>query len=125
MLETFGSMPSDAVGRPAPGPQRSRRPGWGRRSTRWQQERPAPGTAKNRMLSAAQTHRLSWFSKPLDGAARDLAPATAGIADELSRQYYLGYVFKGEKDGKWHAIRVQVRDGRYLVRSRRGFVASP
>jgi len=58
-------------------------------------------------------------------SARDLAPATAGIADELSRQYYLGYVFKGEKDGKWHAIRVQVRDGRYLVRSRRGFVASP
>ena len=58
-------------------------------------------------------------------SARDLTPATAGIADELSRQYYLGYAFTGEKDGRWHAIRVEVRDGRYLVRSRRGFVATP
>ena len=58
-------------------------------------------------------------------STRDLNPATAGIADELSRQYYLGYAFKGEKDGKWHAIRVEVRNGRYQVRARRGFVATP
>jgi Mg-chelatase subunit ChlD len=57
-------------------------------------------------------------------SARDLNPATAGIADELSRQYYLGYAFQGEKDGRWHAIRVEVRDGRYQVRARRGFVAA-
>jgi VWFA-related protein len=58
-------------------------------------------------------------------SARDLDPATAGIADELSRQYYLGYPFTGAKDGQWHPIRVEVRDGGYHVRARRGFVATP
>jgi VWFA-related protein len=56
---------------------------------------------------------------------RDLDPATAGIADELSKQYFLGYASTGVKDGKWHSIRVEVRDGRYHVRARRGFVATP
>ena len=53
---------------------------------------------------------------------RDLDPATAGIADELSKQYYLGYAATGPKDGRWHAIRVEVRNG-YHVRARRGYVA--
>jgi VWFA-related protein len=53
----------------------------------------------------------------------DLDPATAGIADELSRQYFLGYPFVGQKDGQWHTLRVEV--GRYLVRARRGFAATP
>ena len=57
--------------------------------------------------------------------ARDLDPATAGIADELSRQYYLGYASTGVKDGRWHSIRVEVRGGRSHVRARRGFVATP
>jgi VWFA-related protein len=57
--------------------------------------------------------------------ARDLHPATASIADELSKQYYIGYASTGVKDGKWHAIRVEVRDGQYHVRARRGFVATP
>lgn len=57
--------------------------------------------------------------------ARDLDPATAGIADELSKQYFLGYASTGVKDGRWHSIRVEVRDGRYHVRARRGFVATP
>jgi Ca-activated chloride channel family protein len=56
--------------------------------------------------------------------ARDLAPATTGIADELSRQYSLGYVPPGDKDGRWHAIRVEVRNRDYRVRARRGYVAS-
>ena len=29
-----------------------------------------------------------------------------------------------KKDGRWHTIRVEVRDGRYTVRARRGYVAS-
>ena len=41
--------------------------------------------------------------------ARDLNPATASIADELSKQYYLGYPSAGKKDGRWHSIRVEVR----------------
>jgi len=56
--------------------------------------------------------------------ARDLNPATAGIADELSKQYYLGYQSSGAKDGKWHSIRVEVRNHNYRVRARRGYVAS-
>ncbi len=57
--------------------------------------------------------------------ARDLDPATAGIADELSRQYYLGYPSTGKKDGRWHTIRVEVRDRSLRVRARRGYVATP
>lgn len=53
-----------------------------------------------------------------------LDAATARIADELSKQYYLGYASAAEKDGKWHAIRVDVRDRRLTVRARRGYVAS-
>ena len=55
--------------------------------------------------------------------ARDLNPATAGIADELSKQYYLGYP-GGKKDGRWHSIRVEPRNRAYRVRARRGYVAS-
>jgi Ca-activated chloride channel homolog len=55
---------------------------------------------------------------------RDLNPATAGIADELSKQYYLGYPSAGKKDGRWHAIRVEVRNKSLRVRARRGYVAS-
>jgi Ca-activated chloride channel family protein len=55
---------------------------------------------------------------------RDLDGATARIADELSQQYYLGYASPGKKDGRWHAIRVEVKDRRLAVRARRGYVAS-
>jgi hypothetical protein len=55
---------------------------------------------------------------------RDLDPATANIAAELSQQYYLGYPAPGRKDGRWHAIRVEVRNGTYRVRSRRGYLAN-
>lgn len=54
---------------------------------------------------------------------RDLDPATAGIADELSKQYYLGYAASGPKDGGWHSIRVEVRNPSYHVRARRGYIA--
>jgi VWFA-related protein len=55
---------------------------------------------------------------------RDLNPATASIAHELSQQYYLGYPASGKNDGRWHTIRVEVRKGAYRVRARRGYVAS-
>jgi VWFA-related protein len=50
--------------------------------------------------------------------------ATARIADELSRQYFLGYTSSVNKDGRWHAIRVTVRDRNLNVRARKGYVAS-
>ena len=56
--------------------------------------------------------------------ARDLNPATANIADELSKQYYLGYPSSGKKDGRWHSIRVETRNRAYRVRARKGYVAS-
>ena len=56
---------------------------------------------------------------------RDLDPATAGIADELSRQYFLGYQSTLPKDGRWHTIEVRVkRAGTFTVRARRGFIAN-
>ncbi|HTK28911.1 MAG TPA: VWA domain-containing protein [Vicinamibacterales bacterium] len=56
--------------------------------------------------------------------ARDLNPATANIADELSKQYYLAYPSSGKKDGRFHSIRVEVKGHAYRVRARRGYVAS-
>jgi Ca-activated chloride channel family protein len=56
-------------------------------------------------------------------SASDLAPATAGIANELSRQYFLGYATSSPKDGRWHNIEVRVRRGNYTIRARRGFIA--
>jgi VWFA-related protein len=56
--------------------------------------------------------------------ARDLDPATVGIADELSKQYYLGYQSTGKRDGKWHSIRVDVKNTTYRVRARRGYTAN-
>ncbi len=57
--------------------------------------------------------------------ASDLEPATANIADELSKQYYLGYSSTRERDGRWHAIEVRVKDPQYRVRARRGYMATP
>jgi VWFA-related protein len=57
-------------------------------------------------------------------SGRDLDPATTGIADELTKQYFLGYPAAAKKDGQWHTIRVEVKSGRYQVRARRGYVAS-
>lgn len=58
-------------------------------------------------------------------SANDLDHATAWIADELSKQYYIGYPAAAQKDGRWHTIRVEVSNGNYRVRARRGYVATP
>jgi hypothetical protein len=54
----------------------------------------------------------------------DLQAATARLADELSKQYSLAYSSTEERDGRWHAIRVEVRDRRLIVRARRGYTAA-
>lgn len=58
------------------------------------------------------------------GGPGDLEPATTSIADELSRQYHLGYASTGRKDGRWHSIRVELQRGAYHVRARRGYMAN-
>ena len=56
---------------------------------------------------------------------RDLDPATSGIANELSRQYFIGYSSSAPKDGRWHTIDVRLtRSGAETVRARRGFIAN-
>ena len=58
-------------------------------------------------------------------SANDLAPATAGIADELSRQYFIGYTSSAPKDGRWHTIEVRLKKpGNLTVRARKGFISS-
>jgi Ca-activated chloride channel family protein len=54
----------------------------------------------------------------------DLGPATTNIAEELSQQYFLAYPAAAKKDGRWHTIRVEVKDRRYTVRARKGYTAT-
>ena len=55
--------------------------------------------------------------------ARDIDAATAGIASELSRQYFLGYSTSSPRDGRWHTLEVRVKRGNYTIRARKGFIA--
>jgi VWFA-related protein len=94
-------------------------------------QRPAPAQQQVRSGSGAvNVDALRQMTDESGGrteviySSRDLDPATAGIADELSKQYFLGYVSSLPKDGKWHTIEVQVRRGNYIVRARKGFVAN-
>ena len=55
--------------------------------------------------------------------AEDLGPATERIANELNKQYMLGYVSSRPPDDEWRAIRVKVKDRSYFTRARRGYYA--
>ena len=54
----------------------------------------------------------------------DLDTATARIADELNKQYLLGYVSSHAPDGRYHSIRVHAVNPDYRVRARNGYVAT-
>jgi Ca-activated chloride channel family protein len=90
---------------------------------------PAGGWSSGPTSNSAGTNALRLLTDDTGGRTeviqshRDLDPATAGIADELSKQYFLGYVSSIPKDGRWHSIEVQVRKGNYHVRARKGYVA--
>ncbi|MCM3880609.1 MAG: VWA domain-containing protein [Vicinamibacterales bacterium] len=136
---TFG-MPNPPIGRPrmplppmpVPG---GRRPGGGGVILPQLQWPPQSGGGRTRTVRVlgdrVDVNALRELTDDSGGrteivrSGRDLDPATANIADELSRQYYLGYSSTGKKDGKWHAIRVEVRDPSLRVRARRGFIATP
>ena len=51
-------------------------------------------------------------------------PRPLSIADELSKRYLPGLSGVRKKDGRWHSIRVEVKTGRYVVRARKGYMAS-
>jgi len=57
-------------------------------------------------------------------ATDDLIDATARIADELNHQYTLAYAPGRQPDGKYHSIRVRVRQPDHRVRARRGYIAT-
>ena len=86
------------------------------------------GTARqSERVNAAALHELTDDSggrTEIVRTSRDLDPATSNIADELSQQYFLGYAAAAKKDGRWHTIRVDVRDRRYRVRARKGYMAT-
>jgi len=109
---------------PSPFPGRPRDP-------RWPQSQPPTGRSRwggpDDRVNAAALREITDDSggrTEIVRDARDLDPATASIADELSKQYYLGYASLGRKDGRWHAIRVEVKNRSYRVRARRGYIAS-
>jgi Ca-activated chloride channel family protein len=56
-------------------------------------------------------------------SADDLGPATERIANELNKQYTLGYNPARPPDGEWREIRVRVKDRNYFTRARRGYYA--
>lgn len=58
------------------------------------------------------------------GKPGETAVAFQQIADELRTQYLLGYVpANSKRDGSFHKIRVQARNGDYKVQARRGYYA--
>jgi Ca-activated chloride channel family protein len=55
----------------------------------------------------------------------DLVVATARIAEELNKQYVLGYHSPLPLDGTYRSIRVRSTNSEYRVRARRGYIATP
>ena len=55
----------------------------------------------------------------------ELVTATARIADELNKQYVLGYHTSLPLDGNYRSIRVRSTNPEYRVRARRGYIATP
>ena len=58
-------------------------------------------------------------------SSADLTPATARIADELNKQYTIGFSSSRPPDGSWRTLRVRVRRAEHFVRARRGYFATP
>jgi VWFA-related protein len=106
---------------PFPGPRRP-----------WPDQWPGGGSVRrppqsDDRVNASALHQLTDDSggrTEIVRTGRDLGPATAAIADELRQQYFFAYPASARKDGRWHSIRVETRDGQHRVRARRGYVAS-
>jgi VWFA-related protein len=116
----FPGFPGGRGRRPQPQPQPQPPTGggggWSRRST--------PNDDRVNVVALRDMTDDSGGRTEIIRDARDLNAATVGIADELSKQYYLGYPSAGKKDGRWHSIRVELRNRTYRVRARRGYIAS-
>ena len=109
-------QPGRPGGWPPPQPPTGGGGGWPRRST--------PNDDRVNVVALRDLTDDSGGRTEIIRDARDLNGATVGIADELSKQYYLGYPSAGKRDGRWHSIRVELRNRTYRVRARRGYIAS-
>ncbi len=132
---TRAPMPPPPTPSPFPGGRRPRGPGGVILPQMPQFQWPFPQPQGRRTVRTADdrvnVHALREITDDSGGrtevvrTGRDLEPATANIADELSQQYYLGYSSTTKKDGRWHTIRVETRDKSLRVRARRGYIAVP
>jgi VWFA-related protein len=132
---TRAPMPPPPIPSPFPGGRRPRGPGGVILPQMPQFQWPFPQPQGRRTVRTADdrvnVHALREITDDSGGrtevvrTGRDLEPATANIADELSQQYYLGYSSTTKKDGRWHTIRVETRDKSLRVRARRGYIAAP
>jgi hypothetical protein len=132
---TRGPIPQPPIPSPFPGGRRPRGPGGVILPQLPQFQWPFPQGQGRRTVRTnddrVNAHALREITDDSGGrteivrTGRDLEPATANIADELSQQYYLGYSSTTKKDGRWHAIRVEARDKSLRVRARRGYIAAP
>ena len=132
---TRGPIPQPPIPSPFPGGRRPRGPGGVILPQMPQFQWPFPQGQSRRTVRTSDdrvnVHALREITDDSGGrtevvrSGRDLEPATANIADELSQQYYLGYSSTTKKDGRWHAIRVEARDKSLRVRARRGYIATP
>ena len=123
--------PDAAAHRPAPSPTRFRRPAAGPISSRRSSAAAAGGGTWTRTTGErVNPEALREVTDDTGGRTEivrgfgDLQAATARLADELSKQYSLAYSSTEDRDGRWHAIRVEVRDRRFTVRARRGYMAA-
>jgi VWFA-related protein len=85
---------------------------------------PAPGSDPVNLPALRDITDNSGGRTELLRSAADLGPATERIADELSKQYYLGYRSPDHRDGLWHTIRVEMQNPSLRVRARTGYVAA-
>lgn len=87
----------------------------------------APGALASRRVNPEALREITGasggYTEVVKGSA-DLGPATERIANELNKQYTLGYVPSKAADGTWRGIRVRVKDRSYFTRARRGYYAT-
>jgi Ca-activated chloride channel family protein len=83
--------------------------------SRAQPDKPDPGLEKLAMASGGGYFELT--------SARDLSATFARVADELHRQYLIGFVPQ-KLDGKTHVLEVRVKGDGLTARARRSYVAA-
>jgi VWFA-related protein len=111
--------PRPPIGKPGPDPGGGRPP-WAPPPA---PTRPVPQSDAANVQALRELTDISGGRTEVVRSSSDIGPATASVADELSRQYQLVYQATSKRDGRWHAIVVSVRDASFQVRARKGYTA--